>query len=192
METNLIQPSLDFNDELSITIWLFINEWNFSECRFYRYHSWLYTHAVGQELRETCDVNNSLSRSLGTCAYSRVITRATRFITPACSAEQRVRVSFLRPVSHRLSLKHVCELLKVVFEWSAKNTWWRHQMETVSALLTICAGNSPVPGEFPTQRPVTQSFDVFFDLRLNKRLSKHWWGWWLETLSRPLWRHRNG
>ena len=45
-------------------------------------------------------------------------------------------------------------------------------METFSALLTICAGNSPVPGEFPKQSPVTQSFDVFFDLRLNKRLSK--------------------
>ena len=38
--------------------------------------------------------------------------------------------------------------------------WWRHQMETFSALLAICAGNSPVPGEFPTQRPVTRSFDV--------------------------------
>ena len=69
--------------------------------------------------------------------------------------------------------------------------WWRHQMETFSALLAICAGNSPVPSEFPTQRPVTRSFDVVFDLRLNKRLSKQWWGWWFETLSRPLWRHRN-
>ena len=47
-------------------------------------------------------------------------------------------------------------------------------METVSALLAICAGNSPVPGEFPAQRRVTWSFDVFFDLRPNKRLSKHW------------------
>ena len=45
--------------------------------------------------------------------------------------------------------------------------WWRHQMETFSALLVICAGNSPVTGEFPTQRPVTQKFDVFFDLRMN-------------------------
>ena len=40
-------------------------------------------------------------------------------------------------------------------------------METFSALLAICAGNSPVPGVFLTQRPVTRSFDVFFDLRLN-------------------------
>ena len=46
-------------------------------------------------------------------------------------------------------------------------------------------------GEFPTQRPVTRSFDVFFDLRLNKRLSKQWRGWWFETPSFPLWRHRN-
>ena len=68
---------------------------------------------------------------------------------------------------------------------------WRHQMETFSALLAICAGNSTVPGEFPTQRPVTQSFDVFLDLRLNKRLSKQWWGWWFETPSCPLWRHCN-
>ena len=35
------------------------------------------------------------------------------------------------------------------------------------------------------------SFDVFFDLCLNKRLNKQSWGWWFETLSRPLWRHRN-
>ena len=70
--------------------------------------------------------------------------------------------------------------------------WWRHQMETFSALLAICAENSPVPGEFPAQRPVTRSFDIFFDLRLNKRLSKQWWGWWFETLAHPLWRHRNG
>ena len=65
-------------------------------------------------------------------------------------------------------------------------TWWHHQMETFSSLLAICAGNSPVPGEFPAQRPVTRSFDVFFDLRLNKRLSKQSRGWWFETLSCPL------
>ena len=72
------------------------------------------------------------------------------------------------------------------------STWWRHQMETFCALLAICAGNSPAPGEFPAQRPVTRSFDVFFDLRLNKRLSKHSWGWWFETPPCPLWRHSNG
>ena len=45
--------------------------------------------------------------------------------------------------------------------------WWRHPMGTFFALLAICVGNSPVPGEFPAQRPVTRSFDVFFDLRPN-------------------------
>ena len=64
-------------------------------------------------------------------------------------------------------------------------------METFSTLLAICAGNSVVPGEFPTQRPVMQNFDVFFDLRPNKQLSKQWWGWWVETPSSPLWRHCN-
>ena len=47
------------------------------------------------------------------------------------------------------------------------------------------------PGEFPTQRPVTRSFDVCFDLRLNKRLSKQPRGWWLETQSWSLWCHCN-
>ena len=50
--------------------------------------------------------------------------------------------------------------------------WWRHQMETFSALLALCAGNSPFPGEFPAQRPVTWSFDLFFGLHPNKWLSK--------------------
>ena len=70
-------------------------------------------------------------------------------------------------------------------------SWWRHQMESFSALLAICAGNSPLPCEFPSQSPVTWTFDVYFDLRLNKRLSKQSWGCWFETLSSPLWRHSN-
>ena len=65
----------------------------------------------------------------------------------------------------------------------SKQTWRRHQRETFSALLAICAGNSP--------GPVTRSFDVFFDLRPNKRQSKQSRGWWLETPWRPLWRHSN-
>ena len=68
---------------------------------------------------------------------------------------------------------------------------WRDQMQTFSALLTICTENSPVPGDFPAQRPVTRSFDVFVDLRLNKRFRKQSWGWWFETLLRPFWRHCN-
>ena len=47
------------------------------------------------------------------------------------------------------------------------------------------------PRWIPARRPVTQSFDISFYLRLNKRLDKQSWGWWFETLSHPLWRHRN-
>ena len=95
----------------------------------------------------------------------------------------------------KLYHQNVCNLPILLIIWYnikvAAKPWWRHQMGTFSALLAICAGNSPVPGEFPSQRPVTRSFDVFFDLRLNKRLNKQSWGWWFETLSRPLWRHCN-
>ena len=77
-----------------------------------------------------------------------------------------------------------------VLKWYYHETW-RHQMETLSALLAPCAGNSPVTGEFPSQRPVTRSFYDFFDLCLNKWLSKQSWGVWFEMLSCALWRRRN-
>ena len=69
--------------------------------------------------------------------------------------------------------------------------WWRNQMETPPALLALCAGNSPVNDEFPSQSPVTRSFDNLFDLGLNKRLSKQSRRWGFEMTSRSLWRHCN-
>ena len=51
--------------------------------------------------------------------------------------------------------------------------WWRHQMETFSALLVLCVGNSPVTCEFPSQRPVKRNFDDFFYLCLSKRLKNN-------------------
>ena len=85
-----------------------------------------------------------------------------------------------------LKLIHVSKMTQ-----SVTSIWWRHQIETFSALLVLCAGNSPITGEFPSQRPVTRSFDVFFDLHLNKRLSKQSRGWWYGTQSCPLWRQCN-
>ena len=89
------------------------------------------------------------------------------------------------PSSHRAAFKHgmltqSSNHLVQSRDGSSQpeSTWWRHQMQTFSALLALCVGNSPVTGEFPAQRPVTRSFDVFFDLRLYKRLSKQSWGWW--------------
>ena len=70
--------------------------------------------------------------------------------------------------------------------------WWRPQMETFSALLAFCAENSPGTGEFSAQKPVTRSFDVFFDLHRNKQLSKQSRGWWFETPSGSLWRQCYG
>ena len=69
--------------------------------------------------------------------------------------------------------------------------WWCHQMKTFLALLARCEGNPPATGAFPSQGPLTRSFDVFFDLRLNQRLMKQSRHWWFETPSRSLWRHCN-
>ena len=71
-----------------------------------------------------------------------------------------------------------CQLFNQYHEYSP---WWRN--EIFSALLALCAGNSPVTSEFPSQRSVTRSFDIFFDLPLSKQS----WGWWFEKTSRPLW-----
>ena len=82
------------------------------------------------------------------------------------------------------SLSVVCWCLIMQDQcWHRLISWWRHQMEKFSALLVLCAGNSPVTGEFPSQRPVTRSFDVFFDLRLNK-------GWVNNREAGDLRRHR--
>ena len=75
---------------------------------------------------------------------------------------------------------HCSDIHDDVIKWKRFPRYW-----------PFVRGIQPVPGDFPTQRPVTRTFNVFFDMRLNKRLSKQWWGWWIETPSRPLWRHCN-
>ena len=70
------------------------------------------------------------------------------------------------------------------------------QYSTPPFMMTSSNGNifrvtGPLCGEFPAKRPVTRSFDVSFDVHLNTRLCKQWWGWWFEKPSRPLWRNRN-
>ena len=84
--------------------------------------------------------------------------------------------------------KHIYHRISTIYLFIS---WWRHQMETISALLALCAGNSPITGEFPSQRPVARSFYIFFDLCLNKPLSKQWRRRWFETPSCPLRHHRN-
>ena len=104
---------------------------------------------------------------------------------------------FSLPILYYLTINYLSIFIQIVYNFNLTNfdginqhliSWWRHQMGTFSALLTTCAGNSPVTGEVPAQRPVTRSFDAFFNLRLNKQLSKQWWSRWFETPSRPLWR----
>ena len=78
---------------------------------------------------------------------------------------------------------------RLLIIWS----WWRHQKETFSALLTLCVGNSPVTGEFPAPPYKGQwrgALMLSLICALNERFSKQVWGWWFETPSRPLWRRR--
>ena len=92
------------------------------------------------------------------------------------------KVRFFNPCNH--SFEVLLNDSHIGFYW-IPSSWWSHQMETLSVLLAIGVGNSKITGEFPAQRPVARNFKVFFDLRLNKRLSKQWWGRWFEAPSRP-------
>ena len=70
------------------------------------------------------------------------------------------------------------------------NSWWRHQMETFSALLALF-GEFTGHQRIPHTKPVTRNFDVFFDLRLNQQWSKQWRRRWFETPSHSLRHHCN-
>ena len=82
---------------------------------------------------------------------------------------------------------------RFVVKWILGNkcqwTWWRHQMETFSTLLALCEGNLLVTDGFLSQKPVMHSFDVFFDLHLNKQLSKQLRCQQFEMPSHSLWHH---
>ena len=58
---------------------------------------------------------------------------------------------------HKRIYMYLAECSWLSIDSLAHCAWWRHQM-------TICVGNSPVT--------VTMSYDVFFDLPVNKWLSK--------------------
>ena len=89
--------------------------------------------------------------------------------------------------------------------WNREGVWYKHCRDWchhgVFSMMTSSNGNifrvtgplcGEFTGEFPSQRPVTRSFDVFFDLCLNKWLSKQSWGRWFETHSRSSSPYSNG
>ena len=91
---------------------------------------------------------------------------------------------------------HACHQLILWHLWINRSS--KHIDIKTSSNVNIFRVTGPLcgeftgPGEVPTQRPVTRSFDIFFDLRLNKRLSKQPWDWWFETPSWSLWHQCNG
>ena len=85
---------------------------------------------------------------------------------------------------HTVFYKDVAVIMRAHCFGSSRHFMWRHPMETFSAFLALCEGKPPVTGGYPSQRPVTRSFDVFFDLCLNKRLSKQSIRQWFDSHRR--------
>ena len=101
-------------------------------------------------------------------------------------------------IPHWLGANLESALIYVIKETSLLESSLLPVSDHVNNMMTSSNGNifrvtGPfyLTGEFPTQRPATRSFTVFFDLRLNERLSKQSWGWCFETPSRCLRRHCN-
>ena len=139
-----------------------------------RSFSWSWTHSAGICGQEgLCIWLSSLVILREICMYSiykLVLIIAFNSLTP--NDETIVCIQIVQGFDWELLLA-----LSVYFSTTQNVVaWWRHQMETFSALLALCAGSSPVTGQFPSQKPVTRSLGVFFDLHLNKRLSKQSWG----------------
>ena len=126
------------------------------------------------------------------CFYLRLASKERCTQNHATIQSAKLLNSRINRVARRTFLRYLKLTLHFVQEWDAyavkfeksvppletaafiTYSWWRHQMETLSALLALCAGNSLVTGgEFLLQRPVMRSFDVFFHLRLNKRLANN-------------------
>ena len=84
----------------------------------------------------------------------------------------------------------ICDVSATLF-WVAEHIMMTSSNGNIFRATGPLCGEFTGPGEFPTQRPVTRSFDIFSGLRLNKQLSKQPWGWWFETPSWSLWRHCN-
>ena len=86
-------------------------------------------------------------------------------------------------------LKKYCDQTQWTYMYSSMI--WKSKSMMTSSNGSIFHVIGPLCGDFPSKRPVTRSSHVFFGLRLNKRLSKQWWGWWCEMPSRSSWRHRD-
>ena len=100
-----------------------------------------------------------------------------------------LRQSCYHPCVNEVTLQGICKVGHILITTNTTQYMMTSSNGNIFRVTGPLCGEFTGPGEFPTQSPVTRSFDVSFDLRLYKRLSKQPWGWWFETLSWSLWRH---
>ena len=143
--------------------------------------------------------NQAILLVTGKFPAQRTVTRGFAHNTPSICFRDRV-VNMRAGIEIHSRYIPWCRLKKVLHSWTLSHSVLCLQTISVMrlksvgimltssngnifALLALCAGNSPITAEFPTKRPMTRSFDIFFDLRVNKQLSKQSWGWWVWNAS---------
>ena len=118
-------------------------------------------------------------------------TTASRIAALRLQIWRLQRASLLTPHPYLLIYEQAHTSAEARNHTVGPDSGWRHQMEKKFRVTGHLCGEFTDHRWIPAQKPVTRSFDVFFGLRLNKRLSKQSLGWWFETPSRPLWRYCN-
>ena len=104
-----------------------------------------------------------------------------------------VRLTIVKGISVETSLLCIrCKHTWPCLRWCGTMGMMMSSNGNIFRITGPLCGEFTGPGEFPAQKPVTRSFDVFFDLRPNKWLCEQPWGWWFETPSWSLWRLCNG
>ena len=131
------------------------------------------------------EVFKMLIRQIGSKLVFLITAKSLRWLWVKSSLSMRAHCHYPQKQDEGNAIKSA-SIFAVIY---ASCIWWRHQMETSSTLLALCAGKSLVTGEFPSQKPVTPNFDVIFDRRLKQRLSIKSW---FETPSRSSRPHCNG
>ena len=135
--------------------------------------------------------------TVGNCAHQMCLGAEALPITTCSKTVQNAKGVHNHWDVHRLYIYYIYIYINdpcywsgtAIFIWFVTGFMMTSSNKNIFRVTVLCVGKSQVNGEFPAQSPVSQSFDVYFDMRLNKRLSKQSQGWWFETPSCSLWRH---
>ena len=111
-------------------------------------------------------INKFLGGNIICCILRYMYDELRNILSGTCTCQQMIQYYSFNVVLSSFLCVFCCDGAPTDITRILQDSWWRHQMETFSASLALCEGNPQPTGGFPSQRPVTRSFGVLFDLHL--------------------------